>query len=68
MQYSDMDGYGIASWFHNLIALEIQAIQCWNPFFFVENWVLSGPAVFDHFLDPPGNHPCGAIFPTLDHS
>ena len=24
------------------------------------------PAVFGHFLDPPGNHPRGAIFPTVD--
>ena len=24
------------------------------------------PAVFGHFLDPPGNHPCGAIFPKED--
>ena len=24
------------------------------------------PAVFGHFLDPPGNHPRGAIFPTMD--
>ena len=23
-------------------------------------------AVFGHFLDPPGNHPRGAIFPTVD--
>ena len=25
-------------------------------------------AVFGHFLDPPGNHPRGAIFPTMDPS
>ena len=24
------------------------------------------PAVFGHFLNPPGNHPRGAIFPTVD--
>ena len=24
------------------------------------------PSVFGHFLDPPGNHPRGAIFPTVD--
>ena len=28
--------------------------------------VLYCPAVFGHFLDPPGNHPRGAIFPTVD--
>ena len=28
--------------------------------------LLYRPAVFGHFLDPPGNHPCGAIFPTVD--
>ena len=28
--------------------------------------VLHSPAVFGHFLDPPGNHPRGAIFPTVD--
>ena len=26
------------------------------------------PAVFGHFFDPPGNHPRGAIFPTVDPS
>ena len=26
------------------------------------------PAVFGHFLDPLGNHPRGAIFPTMDPS
>ena len=29
-------------------------------------FVLHSPAVFGHFLDPPGNHPRGAIFPTVD--
>ena len=24
------------------------------------------PATMSHFLDPPGNHPHGAIFPTVD--
>ena len=34
---------------------------------FVENkTLLYCPAVFGHFLDPPGNHPRGAIFPTVD--
>ena len=28
--------------------------------------LLSCLAVFGHFLDPPGNHPRGAIFPTVD--
>ena len=28
--------------------------------------VLFCPAVFGHFLDPPGNHPRGAIFPSVD--
>ena len=26
------------------------------------------PAVFGYFLDPPGNHPRGAMFPTVDPS
>ena len=33
-----------------------------------EKRVLYWPAVFGHFLDPPGNHPRGAIFPTVDPS
>ena len=28
--------------------------------------ILYCPVVFSHFLDPPGNHPRGAIFPTVD--
>ena len=28
--------------------------------------ILYCPTVFNHFLDPPGNHPRGAIFPTVD--
>ena len=28
--------------------------------------ILYCPALFGHFLDPPGNHPRGAIFPTVD--
>ena len=28
--------------------------------------LLHCPAVFGHFLDPPGNHPRGAIFSTVD--
>ena len=28
--------------------------------------ILSCPAVFGHFMDPPGNHPRGTIFPTVD--
>ena len=32
-----------------------------------KSWkLLYCPAVFGHFLDPPGNHPHGAIFPTVD--
>ena len=27
---------------------------------------LYGPGVFGHLLDPPGNHPRGAIFPVVD--
>ena len=30
--------------------------------------LLYHPAGFGHFLDPPGNHPRGAIFPTVDPS
>ena len=29
-------------------------------------FTLSCPEVFGHFLDPPGNHPRGAIFPTVE--
>ena len=29
-------------------------------------FVLYCPAVFGRVLDPPGNHPRGAIFPTVD--
>ena len=28
--------------------------------------VLYYPVMLSHFLDPPGNHPRGVIFPTVD--
>ena len=37
----------------------------WCTHFFLSR-ILYCPAVFGHFLAPPGNHPRGAIFPTVD--
>ena len=37
-----------------------------NKVFTFCSLLLDCPAVFGHFLDPPGNHPRGAIFPTVD--
>ena len=43
----------------HFVAVKFEEIKVQIP----QRQVLYCPAVFGHFLDPPGNHPRGAIFP-----
>ena len=48
-----------------------EAVKTWwkqirKNYFKTQKDILYRPALFGHFLDPPGNHPRGAIFPTVD--
>ena len=49
--------------------LSVQSTSAWNLH---KKWrelnILYCPAVFGYFLDPPGNPPRGAFFPTADPS
>ena len=43
------------------------ATRTWQKQIKIQNFsLLHCPAVFGRFLDPPRNHPRGAIFPTVD--
>ena len=50
----------------------LKPVKKYEGIFFIKNVsftaveLLCCPAVFGHFFDPPGNHPRGAFFPTVD--